>query len=483
MAITLKHCQHRKKMKFQFKNLGAIDQAEVELADLTLICGENNTGKTYVTYAIHALLVAWRQMIGWQIDEADMQRLLNLGAVAIDMQKSFIDKWPQIHQHTCENWRSTLHYALSAPSERFKHTQLAFEPGIDDRWKKTAYSSELRSEQGRIIFSIKKPPDSAIIEIAALQDGDEAHDAAAYHSLRDFIREDLLEAVLASTLPPIFMVSAERTGAVAFNEEINLTRSRLLNVLANVGPDVNSIYRNKLLEAVSRRMHATPIENNLQFINQISSLEGRTGVLMTQHPDISVAFDALAGGRFEIRSHGIVHFIPSNTDIRLELSEASSSVRSLFILWSWLKAQASPGNMLLIDEPEMNLHPRSQRRLARLVARLIHAGLKVFITTHSDYLVKELNTLIMLAQQTTHTRAIQQKFYYSDQELLDPNRVRLYMAGIKLEKPAKRVKKHPMRTLWPATIHPDRGIEVTTFDTTIEEMNGIQGEILYGGEL
>ena len=46
--------------------------------------------------------------------------------------------------------------------------------------------------------------------------------------------------------------------------------------------------------------------------------------------------------------------------------------------------------MLFIDEPELNLHPGNQRRIARLFARLSKLGIKVFITTHSDYIIKEL---------------------------------------------------------------------------------------------
>ncbi len=41
---------------------------------------------------------------------------------------------------------------------------------------------------------------------------------------------------------------------------------------------------------------------------------------------------------------------------------------------------------------ELNLQLENQRRVARLFARLINVGVKVFVTTHSDYIVKELNT-------------------------------------------------------------------------------------------
>lgn len=43
-------------MKFTFKNLGYVDQGSIELGGMTLICGPNNVGKTWLNYAIYGLL-------------------------------------------------------------------------------------------------------------------------------------------------------------------------------------------------------------------------------------------------------------------------------------------------------------------------------------------------------------------------------------------------------------------------------------------
>ncbi|WP_416860380.1 hypothetical protein, partial [Helicobacter ganmani] len=43
-------------MKIHIKNIGMLDEAEFEVGDLTLICGENNTGKTYATYSLYGYL-------------------------------------------------------------------------------------------------------------------------------------------------------------------------------------------------------------------------------------------------------------------------------------------------------------------------------------------------------------------------------------------------------------------------------------------
>ena len=53
--------------------------------------------------------------------------------------------------------------------------------------------------------------------------------------------------------------------------------------------------------------------------------------------------------------------------------------------------------MLIIDEPEINLHPKYQVMIARILAKIVNAGIRLIISTHSDYIIRELNNLIMLS--------------------------------------------------------------------------------------
>jgi predicted ATPase len=41
------------RLKFEFGSLGPIEHGEVDLGKLTVFCGKNNTGKTYVSYLIY----------------------------------------------------------------------------------------------------------------------------------------------------------------------------------------------------------------------------------------------------------------------------------------------------------------------------------------------------------------------------------------------------------------------------------------------
>ena len=156
-----------------------------------------------------------------------------------------------------------------------------------------------------------------------------------------------------------------------------------------------------------------------------------------------------------------------------------------FCIGFYLKHEAQIGDLLMVDEPELNLHPENQRRVARLFARLVNLGIKVFITTHSDYIIKELNTLIMLNHDQPHLKRIAEAEGYRQEELISAEKIKVYIAEealMVLEWKKGKTKKTKCQTLTPADIDPDMGIEARSFDITIETMNRIQDAIVWGKE-
>lgn len=465
-------------MIFNFKHLGAIDNAQVELAPLTVICGRNNTGKTYVTYAIYALLSHWRQLLNWQVDDADMDALVKNGAVTINLHEKIAARWTQIQQSTGENWQNFLPQALAAPAARFKDTNLSFQLDLDDAWVKKSFKSESRSEQGKVLFSAEKAAGSHEIEVVAVKDGN-SRDFPRF-ALDNFVGETLLDAVFQPYFPNVFMVSTERTGAVAFKEELNLTKNKLVSFLSKMETGKEAVHPGKLFEAVYKRGYPLPVESNVQFVNRFTSLEGAVGTLMTQHPGLASDFERIAGGKYETNKDGITHFTPKGSTTKLQLSEASSAVRSLVVLWYWLKTQAATGEMLLIDEPELNLHPENQRAVARFLVKLVNLGVKVLITTHSDTLLREINTLIMLAKNSPHMEAVRSKYHYDADDQLSPEKVRLYIANGHARDATGKKKRNSSSTLECVLADSKLGLAAEIFDETIIEMAAIQDALRYG---
>ena len=62
------------RLTIKLKNIGILKQAEFSLGDLTLICGGNNTGKTYAACALFGFLESWRKFIRSPIGNARIQQ-------------------------------------------------------------------------------------------------------------------------------------------------------------------------------------------------------------------------------------------------------------------------------------------------------------------------------------------------------------------------------------------------------------------------
>ena len=47
---------------FRFRRIGPVRKADLELGDLTIIAGRNNTGKTYLAYTLYGFLKMWGEI-------------------------------------------------------------------------------------------------------------------------------------------------------------------------------------------------------------------------------------------------------------------------------------------------------------------------------------------------------------------------------------------------------------------------------------
>jgi predicted ATPase len=102
-------------------------------------------------------------------------------------------------------------------------------------------------------------------------------------------------------------------------------------------------------------------------------------------------------------------------NISLEMPIASSMVKELSSLVLYLRFIAKPRDWIIIDEPEMNLHPEAQMKMTEFLAMLCNEGLNVLITTHSPYVVDHLANL-MKASEHPDKISIKNKFFLKDEK-------------------------------------------------------------------
>ena len=89
---------------------------------------------------------------------------------------------------------------------------------------------------------------------------------------------------------------------------------------------------------------------------------------------------------------------PNGWENALPLLNASSMVSELAPVVLYLRHVVQPGETLIIEEPESHLHPAMQVEFTRQIAALVHAGVRVIVTTHSDWVLETLANLVRLSE-------------------------------------------------------------------------------------
>ena len=77
---------------------------------------------------------------------------------------------------------------------------------------------------------------------------------------------------------------------------------------------------------------------------------------------------------------------------------ASSMVSELAPVVLYLRHVVQPGDVLIIEEPESHLHPEMQVEFIRQLAAVVRSGVRVMLTTHSEWVLEELANLVLLSE-------------------------------------------------------------------------------------
>jgi hypothetical protein len=120
---------------------------------------------------------------------------------------------------------------------------------------------------------------------------------------------------------------------------------------------------------------------------------------------------------------------PQDSKDYLEMHITSSSVVEILPLIIFLKHFDSlKDKLLVIEEPEAHFHPQAQVEIARLLSILVNLGAKVIITTHSDYILNEINNCIKLSVLSKEKQnEYLKKFDLPKEIILNKNRIKAYL--------------------------------------------------------
>lgn len=130
---------------------------------------------------------------------------------------------------------------------------------------------------------------------------------------------------------------------------------------------------------------------------------------------------------------------PQGWDNHLALTNASSMVSELAPVVLYLRHVINPGNVLIIEEPESHLHPAMQVKFMGQLAKLVKAGVRVIVTTHSEWLLEELANIVRRSELPSGDRESHDR---GDTIALHPKHV-----GVWLFEPKQRPKGSVVREI------------------------------------
>ena len=89
---------------------------------------------------------------------------------------------------------------------------------------------------------------------------------------------------------------------------------------------------------------------------------------------------------------------PEGGGEEIPLMNTSSMVSELAPVALYLRHVVQQGETLIIEEPESHLHPAMQVEFTRQLAAVAKAGVRIIITTHSEWVLDELANLVRLSE-------------------------------------------------------------------------------------
>lgn len=406
-------------MKFNFRNFGKIVEGTVETKDLTIICGPNGTGKTYISYAIHSFLRGFEQLSGIRADGQKTEELMRSGSTRIPLNTSE-ESVTALFQRASTRFTSNLHDYFSVEESFFEGASISVTPSEHEHTVKDEYIAF--AERG--IQGFRDTEGEHLIVTGEVND--RVMPRAFYSAT---IGEWIARSMVGSNLPTPFPITSERTGISLFWKDLDLSRNQVFERFFEAGKKEVEII-DILLSASSR--YAMPIKENIDVVRSFEDTSKKKSALSetVEGKYVIALLDRIVEGAFTHDGKSLnfsfkVKGVRKRREIPIYV--ASSSIKSIFLLSVYVKHLAKSGDLLIIDEPELNLHPDNQRLIAGVVVALVNAGIKVLVTTHSDFFVREISGRIALGEKSTPSRILE-KYSLNPQDLLKQGQVAAYVA-------------------------------------------------------
>ncbi len=357
-------------MKLSMRNVAKIESADLELKGITVIAGNNNTGKSTVGKSVYSLF----------------NSMVNINSKIRDQKASLIAKF--FDQKLFED-----------PNDRFDWLQREFHSPLHWAQRIAGYSqySAIRAFLTDVLGEHCDEPfiDSLIndiLEINNLPEDRLVKSAISVYFRRIFYGEigniyqenanTVIDAQIAGKTIHLKFKENVCTDLVRqidiTNEAVYLDNPFVLDKLNTSLSGLNDIQRN----VIRKLLHTMEAVDNVVQQDYISE---KLKPVMSQ-------LNKVSAGIVEIGEARSYYYKDSVKGKKLNLSNLSAGLKSFVIIKMLLEnGTLKERDVLILDEPEIHLHPEWQLIYAELIVLLQKAfDLTIVLTTHSQHFLEAL---------------------------------------------------------------------------------------------
>lgn len=395
--------------------LGAIRKAVVDLQKpLTLFCGPNSTGKTYLSYLLYAILENTDYIESKGIDKIvkhfSEHKEFTLYRESVE---DFI-------QDVADSMRTKLGSIFgigdTAVDKLFSQFELSLILSDGDYERIIEFPCRLISKNGdKEIGIVKEASSDKVIYQINGENSDIERDSLM--GLRLMINH-FFRLLCFRNSGGVRMLTVERNSIYTFKTELSLGRNELIDrIQQKSGRSELDIL--DIVNSSSRR-YPLAVRSSLRIANDLENVQKFNSPF---YKIAALIEEDILQGEVKITRTGDVEFVSDKVGKtkHLPIHLTSSIVKTMSSLVIYLKHIARKGDLLIIDEPEMNFHPNVQISLMRIFAILTKLDLRIIISTHSDYMIREVNNLIMAGTIYSKNAQLIKELGYNENMLLNKN--------------------------------------------------------------
>lgn len=411
--------------KLIIKNFGKIKEAEIELSNFILFIGDNNSGKSYLMTLIYGLMKYNHSIANIMLQDKEfiysleeykaIQDIVNkykkINDIEIEDEDLFfsdflisgnaLQKYNLLQKDEVNIFYSFLNKLLN----KYKTDILKFIFNDNDNIINLESIYFDNSNCSFNIFITKKflfcHNFNYISQLPIGSDADIIYSNIIHSTISSILKDNFFELNFFPT---------SRTGFLLTYKELS---------------KISNMNQFSIGEKKEKTIFQKPI---IDFINSLIDLSYNYEESEDVKEIIEIFENNIFKGKINLNKEtNAMYYQPNNSNLKIPMHLCSAVITEAAPLYLFLKYKKIVTDFF-IEEPELSLHLKLQKQIARILINLVNKKSNIVISTHSDTILEHINNMVVLHGMKNENKKNQilKEYSYTKNDTIDIDKIRIY---------------------------------------------------------